>query len=292
MGVTGPLPAQISEGNLIENALLALELVTVVVIALLVGLIFRSPIAPVVPLAGAAVAYLVTSHVLGWGAQMLRLQIPSQLAPIMIVLILGVVTDYSVFTLTGMRARLAEGERRTRASRNTSSRVVPLVIAAALTVAAGTVALVRANLDFFHAVGPGMAVAVIIAGLVSISFVPALVGVLGRVAFWPSLPPRSALRALRPKRGGKTGVAAVARLIGRRWAAGPAALICAAVLVAAASGLARVHLGTNVVSGLPAGSEPRRAADAASAGFGPGIAGPTTLILQAPGIARQQRARR
>ena len=32
------------------------------------------------------------------------MQIPSQLAPIVIVLILGVVTDYSVFTLTGMRA--------------------------------------------------------------------------------------------------------------------------------------------------------------------------------------------
>jgi putative drug exporter of the RND superfamily len=284
IGVTGPVPAQITEGNLIENALLLLELVTVVVIAVLVGGIFRSPIAPVVPLAGAGVAYLVTRHVLGWGAHALGLQIPSQLSPIMIVLILGVVTDYSVFTMTGMRARLAEGERRTRASRNTSSRVVPLVIAAALTVAAGTVALIGADLDFFHAVGPGMAVAVIIAGLVSISFVPAVVGVLGRVAFWPSLPRRSAQPSSRSADEGR-GRRAVARLIGRRWAAGLAVLVCAAVLLAAASGLAQVHLGTNVISGLPSNSEPRGAADAASAGFGPGIVGPTTLIIQAPGIA-------
>jgi RND superfamily putative drug exporter len=134
---------------------------------------------------------------------MLRLQIPSQLEPIMIVLILGVVTDYSVFTLTGMRTRLAAGERRTVALRRALSRVVPLVIAAALTVAAGTVALVGANLDFFHAVGPGMAVAVVISGLVSVSFVPALVGVLGRAAFWPSLPQRGAtVRAPRPDTGG------------------------------------------------------------------------------------------
>ena len=235
VGVTGPLPAQISEGNLIENALLALELVTVVVIALLVGLIFRSPIAPVVPLAGAAVAYLVTSHVLGWGAQMLRLQVPSQLAPIMIVLILGVVTDYSVFTLTGMRARLAAGERRTVALRRALSRVVPLVIAAALTVAAGTVALVAANLDFFHAVGPGMAVAVVISGLVSVSFVPAVVGVLGRAAFWPSLPPRSAIaRAPRPDADGSRRV--MARLLSRRWAAVVATALCGAALLLGASG--------------------------------------------------------
>ncbi len=105
VGVTGPVPSQISEGDIIENALVLLEVVTVVVIAVLVGVVFRSPIAPVVPLAGAGIAYLVVRHVLGWGAQALGVQIPSQLAPIVIVLILGVVTDYSVFTLTAMRAQ-------------------------------------------------------------------------------------------------------------------------------------------------------------------------------------------
>jgi RND superfamily putative drug exporter len=284
VGITGPVPAQLSEGDLIENALILLEIVTVVVIAVLVGLIFRSPVAPLVPLAGAGIAYLISRHVLGWGSHLLGLQIPSQLAPIVIVLILGVVTDYSVFTLTGMRARLAAGERRTEALRHSSSRVVPLVIAAALTVAAGTVALVGANLDFFHVVGPGMAVAVIISGLVSISFVPALVGVLGRVAFWPSLPRRHGDSPRREaERGG--GRMMLARLISRRWAAALTALVSVAVLLAAASGLAHARLGTNVISGLPSTSEPRQAADAAAAGFGPGIVGPTTLLLQGPRIA-------
>jgi RND superfamily putative drug exporter len=288
VGVTGPVPAQISEGNLIENALLLLELVTVAVIAVLVGLIFRSPIAPLVPLSGAGIAYLITRHVLGWGAQVIGVQIPSQLSPIMVVLILGVVTDYSVFTLTGMRARLAAGERRTTALRNVSSRVVPLVSAAALTVAAGTVALLGANLDFFHAVGPGMAVAVIISGLVSISFVPALVGVLGRVAFWPSLRPRHDTTGGRS--GARTPAWTVARLIRRRWAAGVVVVISVAPLVLAGSGLAQVRLGSNVVSGLPPSSEPRQAAEAAAAGFGPGIVGPTTLILEAAGIASKRSA--
>jgi RND superfamily putative drug exporter len=286
VGVTGSVAAQISEGALIENALLVLELATVAVIAVLVGLIFRSPIAPVIPLAGAAVAYVITRHVLGWGAHVLGVQIPSQLSPIMVVLILGVVTDYSVFTMTGMRARLAAGERRTMALRHTASRVVPLVIAAALTVAAGTVALLGANLDFFHAVGPGMAAAVIISGLVSISFVPALVGVLGRFAFWPSLRRRRASASgARVNPGQKRWT--VARLISRRWGAGLTVCASVAVLLLAGSGLGRLSLGTNVVSGLPATSEPREAADVAAAGFGPGIVGPSTLILQAQGIAAQ-----
>jgi putative drug exporter of the RND superfamily len=233
VGITGPVPAQMTEGNLIENALVLLEIVTVLVIAVLVGVIFRSPVAPLVPLAGAAIAYVITRHVLGWGAHLLGIEIPSQLAPIMIALILGVVTDYSVFTLTGVRARLGAGERRAVAVRNSSSRVVPLVIAAALTVAAGTIALIGANLDFFHAVGPGMAVAVVISGLVSISFVPALVGVLGRVTFWPHLSWRPVDRSRHEvERGG--GRRVVARLISRRWAAAVAAVVCVAALLAGA----------------------------------------------------------
>jgi RND superfamily putative drug exporter len=287
VGVTGPVPAQISEGNLIENALVLLEIVTVAVIALLVGLLFRSPVAPLVPLAGAGIAYLVTRHVLGWGAHLLGIQIPSQLSPIMIVLILGVVTDYSVFTLTAMRARLAAGERRTMALRHASSRVVPLVIAAALTVAAGTIALVGADLDFFHAVGPGMAVAVIISGLVSISFVPALTGVLGRLTFWPYLPRRTEEPSKREiEKGGARRV--LAGLISKRWAAAITAVASVALLLFAASGLAHARLGTNVISGLPTTSDPRQAADAAAAGFGPGIVGPTTLVLERPDISGQQ----
>src|SRR6202049_5026652 len=69
VGITGAVPAQITEGTTIENSLLLLELVTVAVIALLVGLVFRSPIAPLVPLAGSAIAYLATRHVLGLGAR-------------------------------------------------------------------------------------------------------------------------------------------------------------------------------------------------------------------------------
>lgn len=291
VGVTGSVPAQISEGNLIENSLLLLEIVTVAVIAVLVGLVFRSPIAPVIPLAGAGVAYVTASHVIGWGARELAIQIPSQLAPIMVVLILGVVTDYSVFTLTEMRGRFSTGTPRARALRLASSHVVPLVIAAALTVAAGTVALIGANLDFFHAVGPGMAAAVIISGLVSISFVPALAGVLGRAAFWPSLketktPPRASETTIGAGRGRQV----VAALLSKRSVAMIAAVVSVAALVAMGSGVARARLGTNVISGLPSTGGPSQAAAAAAAGFGPGILAPTTLTLQAQGVASKSAA--
>jgi len=135
---------------------------------------------------------MVARHVLGWGAHLLGVEIPSQLAPIMIVLILGVVTDYSVFTLTGVRARLGGGRAAEHRAAQFVLPGVPLVIAAALTVAAGTIALIGANLDFFPCGRARHGRRGDHLGARSISFVPALVGVLGRLTFWPHLPRRPA----------------------------------------------------------------------------------------------------
>lgn len=287
VGVTGAVPAQVDEGNLIDSALLPVEVISVLVIALLVAVVFRSPIAPVVPLTGTAVAYVVTHHVIGWVARQLGVEVPAQLDPVMVVLLLGVVTDYSIFSLTGMRARLVAGERRTAAARRTAARVVPLVAAAALTVAAGTVALIGTDVDFFHALGPGLAASVIIAGLVATTFVPGLVAMLGRAAFWPSLR-RAVLSA---PAGAPAAVSSspslrrrFARLLTRRAVAAVAVLVCLAGLAAAGTGLLRIRLGSDLLSQLPASSGPRSAAIAAETGFTGGIVAPTALILQAPGI--------
>jgi putative drug exporter of the RND superfamily len=56
------------------------------------------------------------------------------------------------------------------------------------------------------------------------------------------------------------------------------------VLVLAASGLRSIGLGLDFISGLPASSEPKRAAAAASEGFAKGILSPTEILLQEPGI--------
>jgi RND superfamily putative drug exporter len=294
VGVTGPVPAQIAEGNAIEDSLTLVEAVTVAVIALLVGFVFRSPIAPVVPLSGSAIAYLVSRHLIGWGARAFGLAVPSQLDPVMVVLLLGVVTDYSIFTLTGMQERLRSGERRTVALRRSAARVVPLIIAAALTVAAGTVSLIAADIDFFHALGPGLAISVVVAGLVAITWVPALSGVLGRLAFWPGL---SHGRAPRPTVASpsipdpRPPVAApgvrmrIARILSHRLGAAVVAIVCLAAIAACGSGLVFARLGTDILTGLAPGSGPLRAEQSAGSGFSAGIVAPTTLILQSPGIA-------
>jgi RND superfamily putative drug exporter len=57
------------------------------------------------------------------------------------------------------------------------------------------------------------------------------------------------------------------------------------VLLTAASGLREPSLGLGFITGLPAGDETRRAAEAAAAGFAPGIIAPTEVIVRGDGIA-------
>ncbi len=66
------------------------------------------------------------------------------------------------------------------------------------------------------------------------------------------------------------------------------AALCVTALLAGASGLRHLELGNPVMRGLPVTSEPRQGYDAAAAGIGPGVLGPTMLVLEEPGIAGRE----
>ena len=116
IGVTGPAPAQDAQGNLILRYLPWVELATLAAIALIVGWHFRSFGAPLATLFCVAVAYLVAVRVVALVARHTGVTLPPDLEPVLVVLLLGVTTDYSVFFLAGMRARLDAGLPRLRGS--------------------------------------------------------------------------------------------------------------------------------------------------------------------------------
>ena len=101
----------------------------------------------------------------------------------LIVLLLGLVTDYSVFYLSAMRRRLLRGDDRLPAARAAVSETAPLVFAAGLIVTAGTAALLVGKLDFFRAFGPGLAATTLISLLVAGTLVPALMSIFGGRVF-------------------------------------------------------------------------------------------------------------
>ena len=118
VGVTGAVPARIEEWRQIERGLPWVTLGTILMIALTLGVHFRSPIAPLVTLLSAGIAYVVSLRTVAFAGEWLGVSIPRDAEPVLIVLLLGVVTDYAVFFLHGhaaaARGRRAAARRRAR----------------------------------------------------------------------------------------------------------------------------------------------------------------------------------
>ena len=317
VGTTGAAPARLAQYDEIQSALPLVEAASVALILLIVGLAFRSFGAPLVALFTAGIAYAITIRVLPWAGERTGASVPAEVEPIIVVLLLGLVTDYSVFFLSETRRRLRLGQTRKDAVRAATARTTPIVFTAGLIVAAGTGALVVGKLGFFRAFGPGLALTTLIALAVSITLVPALIALFGERLFGGRMEaeepvpgevtdegeidrarrarlfsrPVLALRRTR-RLAAETRMSTWRLMIARVATMRPVALIIAVTCIAALGVLAletqNTRLGLGFVSGLPPGNEVHRAADAAAAGFAPGIVAPTEVDLAAPAIAAKR----
>jgi putative drug exporter of the RND superfamily len=192
VGASGAAPARLAQYEEIRSALPLVTVASVALIVLIVGLAFRSVGAPLVTLLAAAIAYLITIRVLPWLGERSGATVPAEVEPIVVVLLLGLVTDYSVFYMSETRRRLRLGEARLDAARAAAARTTPMVFTAGLIVAAGTGALVVGKLGFFRAFGPGLAATTLIAVLVAMTLVPALLALFGTRLFGRSIKPHRA----------------------------------------------------------------------------------------------------
>jgi len=299
-GITGPIPARYEQGQLIERYLPWVEAATLLVIFVIVGWYFRSFGAPLATLVCAGTSYLVAVHVVAWAAQRMGVAMPPDLEPVLVVLLLGVTTDYCVFFLSGMRARLADGLPRIPAARLTTAEYTPIIVAAGLVVAADTASLVVARIQLLRAFGPGLALTVLTAMATSITLAPALIAVFGGLLFRPgsarlrqaelgrdgmNVPDATRSRTWLP--GGRTLAEVGARLAATRPVALLIVLACMTGLLIAATGAAALRLGSPLIRELPMNAEAAMAESAAARGFVPGILAPTDIIVLGPGLAAQ-----
>jgi RND superfamily putative drug exporter len=288
VGITGAAPARIAEWRAIESGLPWVTVTTILIIALILGIHFRSPVTPVVTLLAALIAYVVSLRGVGWVGDWIGVDIPRDAEPILVVLLLGVVTDYAVFFLHGMRERIDAGDDRLTAAKTATAEYLPIVVTAGLIVAGGTAALMAGELEFFRAFGPGMALTVLVSLAVAITLIPALMAILGRHIFWP--------RGRRPEERPQRRPNRLAYAVTARPVALVIALVAIAGLVIACRGLMETRLGVTQIAGLPEDSQPRRAQDAAAKGFAPGILSPTVVLVEGieatdvPALARLERA--
>jgi putative drug exporter of the RND superfamily len=283
VGVTGAEPARLEQFRLLSSRIHWTEGATVALVLLIVGIALRAVLAPILTVLSAGLAFVISQHVLGWLEAHSSLTMPNELQGVAVALMLGVVTDYSVFYFTSARDALRDGSSTRDAVRHSTVINSPIVFTAGAVVSFGVASLMLGTLGFFRSFGPGMAITVATGLLVSVLLVPAMLRILGPAIFWPGLrqgPPP--VRRWRER---------ISHLATRK----PVALLLAAGALAAlgilASGLrGGLPLGLQLVQGLPSDNPVAVSARAAGQGFAPGVVAPTELLLRSAGIDHRREA--
>ena len=109
VGATGAEPARLEQFDLLSSRLHWTEGATVLLIVLIVGIALRAVLAPIVTVLCAGAAFFISQRILGWLESRTGLAMPNELQGVAVALMLGIVTDYSVFYFTSAREALREG---------------------------------------------------------------------------------------------------------------------------------------------------------------------------------------
>ncbi|MFF9867509.1 MMPL family transporter [Streptomyces sp. NPDC013953] len=172
----------------IDGVLLGVALVAVLLILLLV---YRSVLLPLVIIVGAVFALGLACGVVYALAERDVVRVDGQVQGILFILVIGAATDYALLLTARFREELAEGRDRFTAVRAAVRRSAGPVTASAATVALGLLALLLSDLTNNRALGPVGAIGIVCALLSALTFLPAVLVLLGRAAYWPAKPGRT-----------------------------------------------------------------------------------------------------
>jgi RND superfamily putative drug exporter len=251
------------QGNLIQ-------LFSILFIIVLLLIIFRSLLAPFATLLPAILVLGLSGAFIGaLGAHGLKISFFTQI--LLIVLILGAGTDYGLFLVFRVREELLGGKNAKEAVAVAVSRVGESITASAGTVVVALLSLTLATFGIYHDLGIPLAIGIVVMLAAGLTFLPALLTVLGRALFWPSK------TAPREHADGVWGQIA-GRLVQR-----PVVTLCIGVVIFGAlavfaAGFKPGGFGGQVAA--PAGTDAARGNAALTRYFPQASANPTNIVMR------------
>jgi RND superfamily putative drug exporter len=157
--------------------------------------VFRSILVPIKAAVGfllsvlAALGSVVAVFQWGWLASLLGVETTGPIMSMMPIFLVGIVfglaMDYEVFLVARMREAYVHGDSPSRAIQNGFRHSARVVVAAALIMMAVFSGFIGAGESMIKMIGFGLAIAVMFdAFVVRMAFVPAVLALLGKAAWW------------------------------------------------------------------------------------------------------------
>ena len=276
--VTGPagFTADLVDGFLgIDGLLLAVALLAVFVILVIV---YRSPLLPVLVLLTSVFALCVALLTVWWLAYAGIVVLNGQVQGILFILVIGAATDYALLYVARFREAVATGAQRWDATVRAWRGAFEPILASGGTVIAGLLCLLLSDLATNRALGPIASIGIAFSVLSALTFLPALLALVGRAAFWPFIPKHELATIPDDLSQPVTGLwprqaRFVARHARRVW------IVCTVVLLAGAFGVTQLQADGVPSSDLVLGASEARDGQAVLAEHFPAGSGSPVYVL-------------
>lgn len=187
-GIAGPAASQADLKDAfagIDGLLLGVALAAVLVILLLV---YRSVLLPFLIIISTVFALGMACAVVYALADRGVVRVDGQVQGILSILVIGAATDYALLLTARFREELTHHGDRVTAILAALRRSLGAITASAATVALGLLALLLSDLTNNRALGPVGAIGIICAVIATLTFLPAVLVLSGRAAYWPARP--------------------------------------------------------------------------------------------------------
>jgi RND superfamily putative drug exporter len=268
--VTGPGGVAADLEQVAEDAGQTLLIATLSLVLLLLLLVYRAPPLALLPLFVVGTAYLIAIGAVYLLIEAGAITVNTEGTFLLLVLIFGAGTDYSLLLIHRYREELGGGEEPLAALRGALAESVRPIAASAATVIAAMLVLLLADLESTHWLGPVLAIGIAVMLAAALTLLPALLAILGRSAFWPA---RGSAGQGPSRRWGQ-----VAGLVRRR----PRTIVASVFVVLTVLALGNlVHHGTiGFGEGETRSTESGRGNEVLDEHFPPGIGSPLTAVMR------------
>ncbi len=190
--VTGPGGIAADLEQVANEAGKTLLIATLSLVLVLLLIVYRAPLLAVLPLAVVGTAYMVAIGISYLLIEAGAITVNTEGTFLLLVLIFGAGTDYSLLLVHRYREELQRGEPHHIALPTALSESMPAIAASGGTVIAAMLVLLVADLQSTHWLGPILAIGIAVMLAAAFTLLPALLSVAGERAFWPgsaALPP-------------------------------------------------------------------------------------------------------
>ena len=165
-----------------------LLLTTLGVVAVILIVVYRSPILWIIPLLSALFALSTAGGIVYLLAKNDIIDVDGQSQGILSVLVIGAATDYALLLIARYREELHFTDNRFAAMRAAYKGVWEPILASGSTVAISLLVLLFSQLTNTAGLGPIGAIGIVVSMFTILTLLPALLLIFGRWIFWPRVP--------------------------------------------------------------------------------------------------------